>query len=239
MLDSKGVSTYWEEQTKKGDNPCHYHNKWQDKYAFHIRTGAFTKSDFEGATRVVDVGCGVGEYTEEITKLTDAHFDAFDFPFNIEIAKKERGHVSQITFYGTPVPSDEIERAVKEADVAYTTTVYVHFSEEARRAFYEYIRGMKSGSRVILLEYMPDAIPEFQKGLPYKQVETADEIAQKFEEVGFSLLEKRHINFIDSFLFFHLGKNAFVYWLTLALERMLNFVGYTKSKYKLLTFKKK
>ena len=89
MLNSEGVKKYWQDQTQKGDNPCHYHNKWQDRYAFAIRTGTFAKTDFEGVKEVVDVGCGIGEYTTEIAKRTEAHFDAFDFPFNIEIAEKK------------------------------------------------------------------------------------------------------------------------------------------------------
>jgi trans-aconitate methyltransferase len=238
VLDSKGVSDYWEEQTKKGDNPCHYHNKWQDAYAFDIRTQAFKRSDFAGASRVVDVGCGIGEYTEEISKLTDAHIDAFDFPFNIDIALRERGTHPRITFHTHPVPSAEMEEAIRNADRAFTTTVYVHFSREARDAFYAYVQQMKLGSRVMLLEYIPDEIPEFQKGLPYKEVETVSTITEQFAKAGFIRRELRHINFIDSFLFFHLGKNAFVYHLTKALERILQLVGYTHSKYKLLVFEK-
>lgn len=238
MLDSKGVSEYWEEQTKKGDNPCHYHNKWQDKYAFMIRTSAFRRSDFEGVKRVVDLGCGIGEYTNEIAKLTSAHFDGFDFPFNIDTAKKTYPNHPTITFHPYPVPHDTIREAMRGADVAYTTTVYVHFSPEARTAFYSYVRNMKVGGRVMLLEYIPEEVPEFQKNLPYKSVETVNEIEARFTEVGFALKEKRHLNFIDSFLFFHLGKNAFTYFLTLMLEHFLSFVGYTKSKYKLLIFEK-
>lgn len=238
MLDSQGVSEYWEEQTKKGDNPCHYHNKWQDRYAYLVRTGAFRTKDFENAKNVVDVGCGIGEYTEEIAKLTNAHIDAFDFPFNIEIAEKERGTHERISFHPTPVPSEEIRNAIVGADVIFTTTVYVHFSKEARDAFYSYVKAMHSGARIMLLEYIPEVVPEFQKGLPYKEVETVSTIAEKFKSAGCTLKEKRHVNFLDSFLFFHLGKNAGAFWLTRIVEQMLRFVGYTESKYKLLIFEK-
>lgn len=240
MLDSEGIAHYWQEQTKKGDNPCHYHNKWQDRYAFLMRTHAFKRKDFQGAKRIVDIGCGVGEYTREIAKLsdTDAHFDGFDFPFNIEIAQREYGDDPQVTYHAAAVPHESIRVAVRTADRVITTTVYVHFSEEARRAFYEYVSVMHTGSRVMLLEYMPDAIPEFQKGLRYKEVETPDEIAKKFEQVNFSMIEVRHVNYIDSFLFHHLGASALTFFITYSLERFLQFIGYSKSKYKLLIFEK-
>jgi hypothetical protein len=57
--------------------------------------------------------------------------------------------------------------AVKNADCVFTTTVYVHFSDEARVAFYSYIRDMRKGSTVMLLEYIPEVIPEFQKNLEF------------------------------------------------------------------------
>jgi len=237
MLDSDGVAKYWEEQTLKGDNPCHYHNKWQDLYAFHVRTGAFKASDFVGMKQVVDVGCGIGEYTKEISKLCDAHIDAFDFPFNIAIAQKVN-QTEKITFHPNALPHESLREMLKTADGAYTTTVYVHLSPEAREAFYLYLTGMKVGAKVMLLEYIPDFVPEFQKNLPYKEVETVDQIIHTFSTIGFALLEKRHVNFIDSTLFFYLGKNGATYMLTRFLERLLHLVSYNRSKYKMLIFEK-
>ncbi len=237
MLDTNGTEDYWLEQTKKGHNPCHYHNVWQDRYAYHIRTGAFSRRDFAGAREVVDVGCGVGEYLEAIHRLApNAHFTGFDFPFNIEIVQRIRGTLPQTSFVPKPLPRPEVVEAIKKADVVYTTTVYVHLSAEARLAFFEGIAGMKKGSKILLLEYIPESVPSFQKGLSYKEVETLPEIKAKFEAVGATLSELRHVNFIDSFLFFHLGKNWFVYTLTLFLDSLYRMVGATKSKYKMLVF---
>ncbi len=239
MLNSEGVEEYWQQQTEKGDNPCHYHNKWQDRYAFEVRTRAFKNKDFERVTKVVDVGCGIAEYTTEIAKLTSAHFDAFDFPFNIEIAEKKYGDNPHITFHPNAVPHESIREAVKGADRVITTTVYVHFSEEARTAFYSYVSEMKPGSRVMLLEYIPDVIPDFQKGLAHKQVETWGEIEKRFMTAGFTLHTLRHVNFVDSLIFHYLGTNAIAYYLTRGIETILHAVGYTRSKYKVLIFEKK
>jgi 2-polyprenyl-3-methyl-5-hydroxy-6-metoxy-1,4-benzoquinol methylase len=236
MLDVKGTADYWKVQTEKGDNPCHYHNYWQDKYAFSVRTGAFKKADFAGANQVVDIGCGIGEYTKEIARLTDAHFTGFDFPFNIEIAKKMHVGDTQLEFRDEPLPSESIKAAIAVADVVITTTVYVHLAPEARSSFIEYASVMKPGSKVMLLEYMPDEIPPFQKGLAYKDVETVSQITERFEKASFKRSEVRHVNFVDSFLFFHIGKNAVSYAATVALDTLLRLVGYTRSKYKLVIF---
>jgi len=238
MLDIKKTEEYWKEQTKKGDNPCHYHNKWQDKYAFCVRTKAFTKKDFEGVRNIVDIGCGVGDYTNALSKLTEASFVAFDFPFNIEIAKKKYANNSKITFIASSLPDKEVLQAIEKADVIITTTVYVHLALPVREIFLDTLEKIKSGAKVILLEYAPDKIPSFQQDLVHKKIETPVEIVSKFKSRGFELIEKRHVNFVDSFFFHHLGKNFFVYWLTLFTESLLRTIGYGKSKYKLLIFKK-
>ncbi len=239
MLDSEGVAKYWKEQTKKGDNPCHYHNKWQDRYAFNVRVKALQSIDFSGVTEVVDVGCGIGEYTAEIAKMTSASIFAFDFPFNIEIAQKKFNNQTQITFLSGSVPDEVIRQKIESADLVILTTVFVHFSPEARSAFYMYIQHMKPGARVVLLEYIPYKIPDFQKNLEYKKIDTVDTLEKSFAQQDFALKGIRHINFIDSFLFYHLGTNAFVYGITLWADTFLRLIGYTKSKYKMLTFIKK
>ena len=238
MFDSEGVREYWRQQMKRGSNPCHYHNEWQDRYAFEVRTNAFKNSDFTKMKEIVDVGCGIGEYTVEIAKLTSAHFSAFDFPFNIEVALERYGTHPHISFYPNSVPHESIERAIRVADCVITTTVYVHFSEEARKAFFAYISRMKPRGKIMLLEYVPLEIPDFQKSLSYKQIETLSAIENRFNASGFRLIEVRHVNFIDSFLFFYLGKNAVVYAITKLTEHLLRLVGYQKSKYKLLVFER-
>lgn len=239
MFNDAQAHEWWANQAEMDDNPCHYHDKWQDGYAFRVRTQAFQKSDFNDAGLVVDVGCGIGEYTEALSRLTNAHFIGFDFPFNVELARKRSVGNSQLEFKDGALPNEAVREALKSADVAFTTTVYVHLAPDARKAFYDYIAAMKQGSRFLLLEYMPDRIPEFQKKVPTKQVETLPEIKAKFEFAGFALKEVRGVNFIDSLLFFHLGKNAFSYYLTLVLERFFFLAPFVPSKYKLLVFEKR
>lgn len=238
MLDSEGVKAYWEDQTKKGGNPCHYHNKWQDRYAFEMRSNALHTIDLSNVHGIVDVGCGIGEYTAYLANRTSAHIYGFDFPFNIEIAKKRFGHISNITFTEGPVPNEAIREKIAHADLVLTTTVFVHFSPEARDAFFSYIKGMPESGKVVLLEYMPDAVPDFQKKLEYKKVFSAGEMISIFKDRGFVCEHVYHVNFIDSFLFYHLGTSWLVYFITKWVDTFLCLCGYTKSKYKMLTFKK-
>lgn len=238
MLDTKGTEKYWEEQTKKGDNPCHYHNYWQDKYAFKVRSEAFRPADFDGAQEIVDIGCGVGDYTLVIARLSGAHIVGYDFPFNIELARKRTAD-PRIEFRADPLPSYAVAEAMRKADVIVTTTVYVHLSEEARDSLLAYAAVMRPGSKVLLLEYIPDTVPEYQKNLLYKSIETLGEIEARFNGAGFDLHSVRHVNFLDSFLFFRIGKNAVAYYATLAAEKLLALAGYSRSKYKLLTFVKR
>jgi len=238
MLNLEGTKAYWAEQTKNGHNPCHYHNKWQDAYAFRVRTRAFHSHDFKDVQNIVDVGCGVGDYTNEISKFTNAHIMGFDFPFNIKLARKKYGDNHQITFISKSLPDKEVMDAIRHSDIIITTTVYVHLSREAKKIFFDSLALMNTGSKVILLEYAPDEVPDFQKVLSYKEIETPQEIRQKFEQISFQLEESRPVNFVDSFFFHHLGANIFTYYLTIFIEAILHIVKYNKSKYKLFIFKK-
>lgn len=238
MLDLHKTKEYWHEQVTKGDNPCHYHDKWQDAYAFKVRTGAFRKKDFKDVKKVVDIGCGIGEYTAHIATLTDASFVGFDFPFNIEIAKELHKDNAQLSFVAKSLPDKEVAGAISSADVVITTTVYVHLAPEARNDFLKAVESMKPGKRVMMLEYAPDSVPPFQKDLPHKEVETPAVIISKFSAHGFRLAEVRHVNFIDSFFFHHVGKNFLSYYLTICLEFFLRMFRNSGSKYKLLIFEK-
>ena len=236
MLGLEGTKEYWKDQTEKGDNPCHYHNYWQDRYAYEVRTGALKKSDFADAKEIVDIGCGVGEYTRYVAGLTKAHITGFDFPFNIKLAQKTDNLGGRLTYIDDALPSERVATAIRAADVIYTTTVYVHLPPEARTMLLEASSQMKKGSKVILLEYIPDEVPEFQKGLPHKEVETVSEIASKFEKVGFELSEIRPVNYVDSYFFFRFGKNGFSYALTRVGDFLLSLVRAKGSKYKVLIF---
>lgn len=239
MLDTKGTANYWQSKFGEQENPCHYANTWQNKYAYIMRLAAFKSHDFEGKDMVVDVGCGIGEYTAVFARRhPKTKFLAFDFPFNVEVAKQQHGDIENIIFVPGGVPDEKIREAIQAADVVFTTTVYVHLSDEARKAFIDYMRGMKPDARLMLLEYIPDKVPGFQKDLDYKNVETPKEIEQKMKEAGLTLEELRHVNFVDSYFFFRFGPSRWTYWLTLLAERLLHLIGYTKSKYKLMIFKK-
>lgn len=238
MWGYEGVEKYWQEQAEKSDSPCHYNNKWQDKYAFEVRTGAFKKSDFKGFKKIVDIGCGVGDYTLAITRFIDpdAKIYGFDFPFNIEIAKQKHSNEKGVEFFEGPVPSRAVEEGLKNADAAVMTTVYVHLPQDSREALLKYFQKMKKGAKIFLLEYFPEKVPEFQKGLGYKEVETPKQTIEMFSRHNLKLQEVRHVNFIDSFLFHHLGVSSFSYFLTKVGEWFIRLSGYKKSKYKLLIF---
>lgn len=238
MYDYEGVKKYWQEKAEKNDSPCHYNNKWQDKYAFEVRTGAFKKTDFKGLRKIVDIGCGVGDYTSALAKLINpnAKIYGFDFLFNIEIAKRKHGNESKVEFSEGSVPSSAIEEAIKNADAVVMTTVYVHMPFESRGELLKYFQKMKIGAKIFLLEYFPEKVPEFQKGLGYKEVEKPKQTIDEFSRHNLKLEEIRHVNFIDSFIFHHLGANFFSYFLTKIGEWFIKLSGSKRSKYKLIVF---
>lgn len=240
MYDLQGTKEYWAEQAKKGDNPCHYHNKWQDAYAFQVRTRAFHSADFEGIRRVVDIGCGVGDYMAALSrKAAETSFLGFDFPFNIEVARRRYADRPRMQFEAHALPEREVIEAIRAADAVVTTTVYVHLAPEVRREFIKALGTMQAGSKVFLLEYSPDVIPRFQENLSHKKVESPEEIIRGVSGQGFDVVQVRPVNFLDSFLFFHIGKNFISYYLTLALEQMLRALHFPHSKYKLFIFQKR
>jgi ubiquinone/menaquinone biosynthesis C-methylase UbiE len=229
------IKNYWKERADKGDNPCHYFNKWQDKYAEKMRLGAFKKKDLAGAKKVVDIGCGVGDYTVKLTDMTDADVVGFDFDFNIEIARKKYKN-PKIVFKAGSVPNEQIEADIKVADIVILTTVYNHLTDDARNDLVGYFKIMKPGSTILMLEYFPDTVPEFQKGLGYKQIETWKQAIERFKKQGIELKEVRHVNYIDSFFFHHLGANMFSYYVTILGEMIGKVLKLKNSKYKLLVF---
>lgn len=238
MYDYERVKKYWQEKAEKSENPCHYNNKWQDKYAFEVRTGTFKKSDFIGLKKIIDIGCGVGDYTSNLASLAEdgAKIYGFDFPFNIKIARKKHSQDTKIEFHEGGVPSSEIADALKDADAVIMTTVYVHMPQESRDALLEYFKKIKKGAKIFMLEYFPEEVPKFQKGLGYKEVETPEQTIEQFSRHNLKLKEIRHVNFIDSFIFHHLGANFFSYLLTKTGEWFIRLSGLKKSKYKLLIF---
>src|SRR3989338_7110733 len=205
MWDDEKIKDYWQARADKNDSPCHYFNKWQDRYAQKVRLGAFKKQDFANVKKIVDIGCGVGDYTVKLSNLTDGRIVGFDFPFNIAIARKKYPPHPRITFREGSITNPDIAAEIKEADAVVLTTVYNHLTDNARDALVEYRPAMKPGATVFLLEYFPEAIPEFQKGLGYKEIETWQQAVGRFDRGGLKLTEMRPVNYIDSFFFHHLG----------------------------------
>lgn len=238
MWPEEKIKAYWQARALTGDNPCHYFNKWQDRYAAKMRMAALRQDDFRGARKIVDIGCGVGDYTDKISRLTEAQVIGFDFPFNIAIAQKKYGSNPRLTFRAGSIPDENIARAVKEADRVIITTVYNHLTDSARAALADYLASMKPDAKVFMLEYFPEKVPEFQRGLGYKNIETWKDASERFGRCGLRLIEIRHVNYIDSWFFHHLGGNRFSYVLTLALERLCRICAIKNSKYKLLIFSK-
>ncbi len=237
MLDEQGAQNYWGQQIQKGGiEPCHYLNKWQDKYAFEIRTSVFNRCDFEGLKKIVDIGCGVGDYTTKLSELidSDAHIVGYDFLFNIEIARKKHSHFKNITFKEGSVPNSDLERDIESADAVVMTTVYTHLTPVSREVLMGYFKKMRAGAKMFILEYFPEVVPEFQKNQGHKVVESSKEAQTRFKNHGLKILEVRPVNYIDSFLFFRWGKNWFVYFVTKWADKLIRLFKHKHSKYKLI-----
>jgi SAM-dependent methyltransferase len=237
MWDPQQLRAFWEERAQRHENPCHYLNRWKDRYAADVRLAVLRPSDFAGARTIVDIGCGVGDYTAAVAALAPhARCIGFDYPFHVEIARAR--HASdRLEFREGIVPNADIAQTLASSDAAVMTTSYQCMEMDHRDELVACFSRMRPGAEVIVLDYITDVVPPYQKGLGYKEVEPFDQLVGRFQRFGLRLIEKRDVNFVDTIVFWYLGAHAVSYVLSHGADRVMAALGSQQSKYKLLRFR--
>lgn len=236
-MDKESVERFWSSrETLDVDDPCHYMNRWMDKYIYESRTEALLKIKhiFQNARTITDIGCGTGTFTSFIAKLTDGTVTGFDRKKFIQRARDRFGEQTNLFFTTGLVPSQLINISVQTSDVVTLFTVYNHLVIEDRSSLLEYFSRMRQGSQVVMITYWMDEIPDYQKNLSYKDIQTKQELIQSFRAAGLELKQTVLVNRADSKLFWKLGKNWFSYLLTKLLDKSPVF----KPTYSVVIFEK-
>lgn len=222
--------------------PSHYLNKWQDKYAFDIRTKALKDNILFSMQSVLDAGCGDGQMAEFLISMKVKEVICMDQSIYMlglcwqrlsAYERFRRGVLSQSIDVYDPQLSQKF-------DSVLMSTTYQFMDPEIRdngiSNLYDYLN--RHGVLVVL-DYFPFEVPEYQKHLHYKWVDTYQSSVRQIESCGFRLRFCWNVSFVDSKLFHFLGKNWVSYALTKFLDTHLTkWVPSRFCKYRLLLFSK-
>ncbi len=237
MLNKEELDKFWEKRAKH-PAPCHYMNPEMDAYAWQTRTSALLElHDLFKGKRVLDVGCGDGTYTNFLSVMVGdkgyvAGLDRHDM---VEVHAKINHRVPQF-LVGTTDHQD-FNRIVALTDIVTLLTVYDFMTIDERFRMREsFKRFAKPGTRVVILDLFPTKVPNYQKNLDYKEVETRDKKIHDMFNAGFDLEEIIPVNYMDTKLFYKLGKTRFTYYLTRMLDKLLAI--FSEPKYSLVVFRK-
>ena len=151
-----------------------------------------SKTDFHSGTKVLDFGCGTGNYTCAVKKLTDAHVYGVEPSDGMrEKAMAKEMDIAFLKGDHTGIPVDDTS-----IDLLYMTDV-IHHIPDLRRMFHEFYRVIKpKGFICILTEshkqiesrfwsaYFPSTVPAEQNRYP-----DIDVILNEAIECGFILHE--------------------------------------------------
>ena len=220
QLSREQVESFWQSRVAKLDtvrDPCHYMDYWMDRYTWETRTAALEKIGcLKNSDYTVDIGCGLGKYTEFLWGLmeSDGVCRGFDRKEFTDLATIDYAVYNQLTFHEGLVPSYDIQLAVQEADVVTLLTVWDFMSIEDRGYLSTWFRSMKKGSNVVMIDIMTNDVPWHQQDLSYKHV---DEWAVKnvmMKIAGFEVQQQVPVSCANMQIFHKLGKNAPAFYLS-------------------------
>jgi hypothetical protein len=203
----------------------HYQNYWMDRYAWEIRTKLFFKYINVYKKTILDFGAGSGMWGKEIQKRGS------DFIAGIEQSKDLAKNCLIPCQYGFQTLKNKYDLIIAITSLNFT------LPKNRKKIIIKLREYLKQDGQLIILEYLPSKVPDFQKELEYKEVWTNKQWKKFMENNGFILEKEIPINWIDTTLFHYFGSNRLVYYITSLLDLLTPIMIY--SKYKLQIYKKK
>ena len=238
MLTREQVEAFWTSRTDQLNNckdPCHYMNKWMDKYTFETRTAALKQLNCfrYGTALLVDIGCGVGKYTQWMHKNL-CPFETIGFDRAEFIEQTQDDYLSGLDFRTGLVPDPQIAEKIKEADTVTLLTVYDFMSIEDRATLRSYLSEMRQESHVVMIDLFMDKLPWHQNELSYKHVETWNNKVHEMMEIGFVEEQQVPVSKANMRVFHKLGKNPLSY----ALSHLVDYLPLITPQLMAVSFRK-
>lgn len=211
---------------KRIGNSFHYQDYWMDRYAREQRENIIAHNVPMLGSSLVDYGCGDGSWGKFYSQhgVHKAH--------GIEQSKRLANNAVIPTTTDITQLQDENYNLIMAI-----TSLNFTLPKLRTKTIHEFYRILKPKGLVAMIDYMPEAVPDFQKILEYKEVWNRKQWIDAFRLEGFCVHNMVPINWIDTTIFHYLGASRFTYYLTKAVDSLLCLLG-IQPKYWLLVFEK-
>lgn len=225
---------YFENRVKNGFG-FHYKDYYQNLYATETRLNALRNYwyAFNDKT-VLDIGCGDGSWLDIFDKMGALVTAGVEQPGLLTENAKKSGHT--ILEYDITKKNENVKADYFDTVVMITSFNFVDPSK--RKDMLDNIkRLMKKFGNLLIVDYFPEKVPEYQYKMEYKHVWSFSEVKRFMDQEGMICFAEP-VNFVDSFFFHYFGANWFTYHLTKFFDLLLSIMPTEKAKYKLLICRK-
>ena len=223
-MTSPNLDFFNDRALKYPDAPCHYLDKWVDKYAFSMRSNVLCKNFSFMGKSVFDAGGGDCRYAELALKQGARYAYVMDQSYEllrIGSLRLDRGNYRQDQKWTYLCNSlDKYVPLENTFDAAMMNTVFQCIAPDVRAAAMRNVCSyLKPNGCLLLLDYFPNVVPEYQKNKSYKWVFPLSKTLRMLRHTGFFDVSIIPINFIDVFLFYKFGSSFFIYLASILLDK--------------------
>lgn len=184
------MSDIFGEQTLESMNQADWYNQWTlSKFKKYIRD------------QILEVGCGIGNFTKELTKYGKV--------WAVDINKNYLDQLKKIS--GVEVGFGDIEKGEyffinKQFDTIICLNVLEHIEEDSQaiRNMYEVLN--KDGNLILLVPSHPFLYGEIDKSIGHFRRYSKGEIIEKLQRNGFVILKFRSLNLLGALGWFISGR---------------------------------
>lgn len=239
---------YFEDRVSAGFG-FHYDTELQNQYAWNIRRKVLFSNLDIAHKRIIDIGCGDGSWLIEFLKRKAFYVLGIEqgklLQQNaVRSIKKNHYKIKRGRDYSVsscPGGSrfwSKYKGARFEVAVMITSYNFMNNGDRNRTLIDLRSNMLRTGGKLCILDYLPNAVPDYQKRLKYKEVSTEWELVNRLKVLGYKNIKVVPISIVDSALFHRFGVNAVTKWITELVD--YNFAKYfsKRAKYKLVIAEK-